>query len=135
MPHVLTRLRSRHRAASRSSGTKPPVRAAAGVATAWPLPVPPSHRSRRPSQHGGLRHNMSTAGCRSKMRGDYGDMSSLYDEAGQALRNSPLYVDDVALAEIEEDGGSFDDDARAAVLERLEEATTPIYVALLPDAA
>jgi hypothetical protein len=62
-------------------------------------------------------------------------MSSLYDEAGQALRNSPLYVDDVALAEIEEDGGSFDDDARAAVLERLEEATTPIFVAVLPDAA
>ena len=62
-------------------------------------------------------------------------MSSIYDEAGQALRESPLYVHDDALTEIEDAGYSFDDDAQAAVLERLEDATTPIYVAVLPDAA
>jgi hypothetical protein len=62
-------------------------------------------------------------------------MSNVYDEIAQALRESPLYVDDDALAEIQDADGSFDDDAQAAVLERLEDATTPIFVAVLTAAA
>jgi hypothetical protein len=62
-------------------------------------------------------------------------MSTVYDEAGQALQESSLYVDRQALTEIEEADGSFDDGAQAAVRERLEDASTPIFVAVLPEAA
>ncbi|HET6728025.1 MAG TPA: hypothetical protein VFG96_01310 [Jiangellaceae bacterium] len=62
-------------------------------------------------------------------------MSTVYDDAGEALQRSPLYVDRQALTEIEEAGGSFDQDAQSAVRERLEDASTPIFVAVLPAAA
>jgi hypothetical protein len=61
-------------------------------------------------------------------------MSNVYDEIAQALREAPLYVDEDAPAEIEDAGGSFDEDAQAAVLERLEDATTNIFVAVVPAA-
>ena len=62
-------------------------------------------------------------------------MSTVYDDAAAALQESPLYVADEALTELEDAGGSFDDAARATVLDRIESAETPIYVAVLPEAA
>ncbi|MBD0292252.1 MAG: hypothetical protein ICV70_01590 [Jiangellaceae bacterium] len=62
-------------------------------------------------------------------------MSTVYDEAAQALRSSSLYVAQQALTEIEEAGGSFDGAAQGEVRSRLEEASTPIFVAVLPAAA
>jgi hypothetical protein len=62
-------------------------------------------------------------------------MSTVYDEAAEALRESPLYVDQEALDEIEEAGGSFDEEAQSAVRARLEEASPPIFAAVLPEAA
>src|SRR5919106_4317328 len=62
-------------------------------------------------------------------------MASVYEEAGQALQDDPLYVDEIALAELEEQGITFDDDAQAAAVDVLNDANTPVRVAVLPAAA
>ncbi len=61
-------------------------------------------------------------------------MAGVYDEAGQQLRQDPLYVNQDALDELESEGRPFSDDAQADVRDRLGDATTPIYVAVLPFA-
>lgn len=58
--------------------------------------------------------------------------SSVYEDAGAALRQDPLYVDPAALSELEERGNTFDQDAQAAVRDILEEAETPVRLAVLP---
>ncbi len=62
-------------------------------------------------------------------------MSSGYEEAGAALRDDPLYVHPDAEQELSERGIPFDEDARAAVRDLLDDASTDIYIALLPSSA
>src|SRR5919106_3741447 len=62
-------------------------------------------------------------------------MASGYEEAGQALRDDPLYVDPAALPELEEQGITFDGDAEAAARDVLRDASVPVHVAILPAAA
>jgi len=59
-------------------------------------------------------------------------MASVYDEAGRALRDDPLYVDESAGAELQEQGITFDGDAQAAARDILRDASVPIHVAILP---
>ncbi|MFW5899094.1 MAG: hypothetical protein ACOCUN_01350, partial [Jiangellaceae bacterium] len=58
--------------------------------------------------------------------------SSVYQDAGNALRSDPLYVDSAAVRELEEQGNTFDQDAQAAVRDILQEAETPVRLAVLP---
>ncbi|HEX5996055.1 MAG TPA: hypothetical protein VFY84_13025 [Jiangellales bacterium] len=62
-------------------------------------------------------------------------MASVYDEAGRALQDERLYVDETARAELQEQGIAFEDDAEAAAREVLQDAGVPIHVAILPAAA
>lgn len=59
-------------------------------------------------------------------------MSNVYDRAGSALRNDPLYVDPAALEEIEQEGHSFDESAQDEVRAVLRSASTPVFIAVLP---
>jgi hypothetical protein len=62
-------------------------------------------------------------------------MSTVYDEAGQALQDSPLYVDSAAEAEFADEGVDFGSDVQDAVRDRLEGSSTPIFLAAVPLAA
>lgn len=62
-------------------------------------------------------------------------MSNAWDEAGQALENSRLYVDTDAARELEEAGIEFTPDDQEEALILLDGADTPIWIAVLPDAA
>ncbi|WP_051426400.1 hypothetical protein [Jiangella gansuensis] len=62
-------------------------------------------------------------------------MSSVYDDAAQALRNSRLYVAPEAARELEDAGRPFDRSARAAAEQTLSNADTPVYMAVLPASA
>jgi hypothetical protein len=62
-------------------------------------------------------------------------MASVYDEAGQALRDDPLYVHPEAQVELDEQGIGFDQGARSAVRTELADAATPTFIAILPTAA
>ncbi|AYY14414.1 hypothetical protein EF847_18675 [Actinobacteria bacterium YIM 96077] len=62
-------------------------------------------------------------------------MSNAWDEAGQALRDSHLYVHPDAEAELEEAGAPFLDNEQDEAAELLEGASTPIWFAVLPEAA
>ena len=59
-------------------------------------------------------------------------MSSVFEDAGAGLRQDRLYVHPAADEELKQRGVDFDDDARAAVRDVLAEATTPVYIAILP---
>jgi hypothetical protein len=63
-------------------------------------------------------------------------MSTVYDQAAQAFKSGErLYVDDEALTEFSENGIEIDDAAQNAVRDRLESADTPIFLAVMPEAA
>ncbi|NED95174.1 hypothetical protein G1H11_07580 [Phytoactinopolyspora alkaliphila] len=62
-------------------------------------------------------------------------MSNAWDDAAQALRDSCLYVHPDAEAELEDAGIPFTDAEQADALEQLRDASTPIWVAVLPAAA
>jgi hypothetical protein len=62
-------------------------------------------------------------------------MSTVYDEAAEALRESRLYVDPAAEAEFADEGADFGDDVQGAVRDRLDGSSTPIFLAALPLAA
>lgn len=62
-------------------------------------------------------------------------MASVYDEAGRALRNDPLYVDGNARAELQDQGITFDSDAESAARDVLVDASVPVHVAILPATA
>ncbi|MBB5788313.1 hypothetical protein [Jiangella mangrovi] len=62
-------------------------------------------------------------------------MSSAYEAAAEALRNSRLYVDPDAETELEAEGRPFSDGERSAAEQTLSGASTPIFVAVLPAAA
>ncbi|MGH8774155.1 MAG: hypothetical protein ACRDWI_02950 [Jiangellaceae bacterium] len=62
-------------------------------------------------------------------------MSTVYEDAGSALRDAPLHVAAEAEAELEANGIVFDGGARSAAADRLADATTPLFVAVLPTAA
>ena len=62
-------------------------------------------------------------------------MSSVFEDAGTALRSDRLYVHPEAEAELDRNGIEFGDDARAEVRSVLADASTPIRVAILPESA
>jgi hypothetical protein len=62
-----------------------------------------------------------------------GSMADVYDTAADELRNSRLYVDPAAEAELEAANIPFDD--QAVALRTLDGADAPIWVAVLPEDA
>jgi uncharacterized membrane protein YgcG len=62
-------------------------------------------------------------------------MASVYDEEGRALQDDPLYVDETARAELQEQGITFDADAEAAARDVLLDAEVPVHIAILSAAA
>lgn len=62
-------------------------------------------------------------------------MANVYEDAASALRDSRLYVDPQAEAELEEAGRPFDSGAQDDALDRLDGASTPIFVAIVPTSA
>jgi hypothetical protein len=67
--------------------------------------------------------------------GMIGGMSSVFEDAGTGLRRERLYVHPEAEVELLQRGIDFGADAQAAVRDVLAEATTPVYVAVLPESA
>ncbi|WP_162606151.1 hypothetical protein [Jiangella asiatica] len=62
-------------------------------------------------------------------------MSSVWDDAADALRSSRLYVDDTAADELRADGRPFDGAAQTSAEQTLSDAETPIYLVVLPTSA
>ncbi|HJU98491.1 MAG TPA: hypothetical protein VJ644_10990, partial [Jiangellaceae bacterium] len=62
-------------------------------------------------------------------------MSTVYDEAAEALQNSRLYVDPAAEAEFAEEGVDFGSDVQDAVRDRLDDSSTPVFLAAVPLSA
>lgn len=62
-------------------------------------------------------------------------MSSVYDDAAQELRSSSLYVDPAAEQALADAGIPFDSGAQDAAEQTLSGADTPIFLAVVPDAA
>jgi hypothetical protein len=63
-------------------------------------------------------------------------MSSVYDQAAQEFQSgSRIYVDPEAVDEFAQNDIEIDDAAQDSVRERLEDADTPIYLAVMPSSA
>jgi hypothetical protein len=63
-------------------------------------------------------------------------MSSVYDQAAQEFQSgSRLYVDPEALEEFAQNDIEIDDAAQDSVRDRLEDADTPIFLAVMPSSA
>jgi len=62
-------------------------------------------------------------------------MTTVFEQAGTALRSDRLYVHPDAETELERNGIEFDADARAEVRAVLADADTPVRVAILPESA
>jgi hypothetical protein len=62
-------------------------------------------------------------------------MSNVYDEAGQELRSSRLYVAPDAEPELDDNDIAFDSGDQDDVRDHLGSAASPVYVAILPEAA
>ena len=63
-------------------------------------------------------------------------MSSVYDQAAQAFQSGDrLYIDDAALSEFADNGIEIDHAAQDAARDALEDADTPIFLAVMPSSA